>query len=152
MLYPQGWEERLTPCLRTPFLPQYQLNLRLDEVSGNTLRGELHEDITNTLTGPQGRVFFYVNYPCIKFCKKWGIPYPCGFKPCQAKKNIVGFTTLSGRTFFCENRPFLEYSMKETCDCHPLRDVKRHEKSNNPCSGCCFCVDFDWFVFLFKDR
>ena len=69
--------------------------------------GTLKEDITNTLTGPQGNVFFYVRYPCIKWCKKWGIPYPCGFKACQAKKNIVGFKTFEREdVLFCEEQTF----------------------------------------------
>jgi hypothetical protein len=96
----------LDPLLEDTFFATVSvLDLRVEE---NTLRGELHEDITNTLTGPQGRVFFYVRYPCIKFCKKWGIPYPCGFKACQAKKNIVGFTTFEREdVLFCEEQPFV---------------------------------------------
>ncbi len=75
---------------------------------GINVTGALHEDITNTLTGPQGNIFFYVRYPCIKFCKVWGIPFPCGFKPCQAKKNIVGFTTFEREdVLFCDEQPFV---------------------------------------------
>jgi hypothetical protein len=95
----------LDPLLEDTFFATVSvLNLRVED---STLSGELHEDITNTLTGPQGRVFFYVRYPCIKFCKVWGIPFPCGFKACQAKKNIVGFKTFKREdVLFCDEQPF----------------------------------------------
>ena len=96
----------LDPLLEDTFFATVSIiDLATDGVN---LTGALHEDITNTLTGPQGKVFFYVRYPCIKFCKKWGIPYPCGFKKCQAKKNIVGFTTFEREdVLFCDEQPFI---------------------------------------------
>ena len=95
----------LDPLLEDTFFAT--VSVELSSVGGN-VTGLLHEDITNTLTGPQGKVFFYVRYPCIKFCKKWGIPYPCGFKKCQAKKNIVGFTTFEREdVLFCDEQAFV---------------------------------------------
>jgi len=55
--------------------------------------GQLTEDITNTLKGPFGSIFLFVKYPCVKWCKSWGIPYPCGWKQCQARKGIYDFAS-----------------------------------------------------------
>ena len=96
----------LDPLLEDTFFATVSvLDMR---VEGANLLGALHEDVTNTLTGPQGNVFFYVRYPCIRWCKKWGIPYPCGFKACQAKKSIVGFKTFEREdVLFCDEQTFV---------------------------------------------
>jgi len=95
----------LDPLLEDTFFATVSAAL---DSTGVDLEGTLHEDVTNTLTGPQGNVFFYVRYPCIKFCKVWGIPLPCGFKACQAKKNIVGFTTFEREdVLFCDEQDFV---------------------------------------------
>ena len=95
----------LDPLLEDTFFATVSVELSSEE---GDVTGVLHEDITNTLTGPQGKVFFYVRYPCIKWCKKWGIPYPCGLRACQAKKNIVGFTTFKREdVLFCEEQEFI---------------------------------------------
>lgn len=76
-------------------------------VAGGSVSGTLHEDITNTLTGPQGSVFWYLGYPCIKICKAWRIPYPCGLKQCKSKKPFVSFKTFERKdVLFCDNQFF----------------------------------------------
>jgi hypothetical protein len=60
---------------------------------GSSLSGTVREDITNTLDGPKGGLYLYVGYPCIKWCRKWGIPYPCGFKQCKSRESLFKFKT-----------------------------------------------------------
>lgn len=57
------------------------------------LSGTVVEDITNTLEGPKGGLYLYVGYPCIEWCRWWGIPYPCGFKQCKSRQSIFKFRT-----------------------------------------------------------
>nr|MDJ0866176.1 hypothetical protein [Myxococcota bacterium] len=46
------------------------------KLEGSLLSGTVVEDITNTLEGPKGGLYLYVGYPCIDWCRWWGIPYP----------------------------------------------------------------------------
>ena len=45
--------------------------------------GKVHIDVTKTLQGPNGSLYAYLGYPCVKVCRKWGVPYPCGTKQCR---------------------------------------------------------------------
>ena len=68
------------------------------------ISGRLHEDITNTLTGPKGSVFWYLGYPCVKLCGGW---FPCGLKQCKYKKPFVSFKTFERKdVLFCAEQSF----------------------------------------------
>jgi hypothetical protein len=98
----------LDPLLGDTFFATVSVNDLVYDTDLGTVTGALHEDVTNTLTGPQGNVFFYVGYPCIKICRKWGIPYPCGFKQCKKKLPIVGFKTFEIEdVLFCDEQGFV---------------------------------------------
>jgi len=78
------------------------LSLSLAE---NELSGTVREDITNTLDGPKGGLYLYVGYPCIEWCRWWGIPYPCGFKQCKSRQSIFKFRTYTKKdVIMCESQ------------------------------------------------
>ncbi len=71
-------------------------------LTGSSLNTTLRHDITNKLTGPNGKLYLYAVYPCIKFCSAWGIPYPC-FKLCKSTQDVAKFQTFSKEdVLFCE--------------------------------------------------
>lgn len=57
------------------------------------IEGTLRENITNIFTGPKGSTGLYATYTKAKWCKKWGVKYPCGTKEVTKKKSLAKFKT-----------------------------------------------------------
>ena len=55
--------------------------------------GTLNERILNEFWGPKGRFYLYVEYRVPKWCKSWGIPYPCGTRKKRPTKTLANFRT-----------------------------------------------------------
>ena len=55
--------------------------------------GSVVMNVTNTVTGPTGRIYLFVEYPGLKWCRAcvFGIciPYPCGFKTVRKELGLV---------------------------------------------------------------
>lgn len=53
--------------------------------------------VSNTLTGPTGRLFLFVEYPGLKWCRAclFGVclPYPCGFKTVRKELGLVSWVS-----------------------------------------------------------
>jgi hypothetical protein len=64
-----------------------------DETDITSIEGTLKENISNVFTGPNGKVYLYAKYRKVKWCKKYGIWYPCGTKKVQKTKNLANFKT-----------------------------------------------------------
>ena len=72
----------------------------------NQIEGILTEDVTNILKGPEGGVYVYVGYPCVKICRKWGVPYPCGTKTCRKKEYLDKWSSFELKdVLFCDEQP-----------------------------------------------
>jgi len=78
-----------------------------DDLKTVSMLGELKEVITNTITGPQGNIRIYGDYPYIDICYKRAcaccgracvnVPYPCG--GCKTAYNtIANFSSSRTRT------------------------------------------------------
>ena len=61
------------------------------------LEGNLKEKITNYYRGPNGKLYLYAEYTVPKYCKKWGVRYPCGVKSVKKKKYLGNFSTSSSQ-------------------------------------------------------
>jgi hypothetical protein len=48
---------------------------------------------TNTLTGPQGELFLFADYPGVKWCSVLGKSLPCGVTSIRTKKELARFRT-----------------------------------------------------------
>lgn len=59
--------------------------------------GNVAMQVTNTVTGPTGRIFLFVEYPGIKWCRAciFGVcfPLPCGFKLVRSEWGLVSWTS-----------------------------------------------------------
>ena len=64
-----------------------------DDTDITSIDGTLKENIYNILTGPKGKVYLYAKYRKVKWCKKWGIWYPCGTKKVRKTKKLANFKT-----------------------------------------------------------
>ncbi|BCR05648.1 hypothetical protein DESUT3_27170 [Desulfuromonas versatilis] len=63
---------------------------------GATLNGTLAEQISNQLQGPQGKVSLFVSYPDgVRWCKSWGVPYPCGVRTAYKSQTLVNWQSYS---------------------------------------------------------
>ncbi|NNG02374.1 MAG: hypothetical protein HKM93_23560 [Desulfobacteraceae bacterium] len=61
-----------------------------------TLIGTLNEGIYNELEGPTGKVSLWAKYKNgVKWCKSWGVPYPCGLKSHKYSTTIVNWSSFS---------------------------------------------------------
>lgn len=67
---------------------------QLSIVNGGTrLQGPLTQELTHTLTGPNGRLYLFVNYPGVKLCKTILGSIPCGVRTHRKEKTLVRFAT-----------------------------------------------------------
>ena len=60
-------------------------------------QGSATMQVKNTVTGPTGRIFLFVEYPGLKWCRAcfWGvcIPFPCGFKVVRKEWGLVSWVS-----------------------------------------------------------
>lgn len=55
--------------------------------------GSVAMQVANVVTGPTGRLYLFVEYPGIKWCRVWGIPLPCGFKTVRKEWGLVSWVS-----------------------------------------------------------
>ena len=71
--------------------------LVVQSVTPAVFQGQVAMHVENTLTGPSGRLFLFVEYPGIKWCRGciFGLcfPFPCGFKTCRNEWGLVTWTS-----------------------------------------------------------
>ena len=51
--------------------------------------GSLTAHAENELHGADGTISAYVEFPKIKWCKRWGVPYPCGTEGHRTSRGLV---------------------------------------------------------------
>ena len=99
-----GIEGQATLIEDTFFTRAEATSLQLLPTTPAQVSGTLTEVITNTLVGPSGGINLYVGYPCIKWCKWFGIPYPCAIAQCKARQSIFRFSTFTKEdVLMCED-------------------------------------------------
>lgn len=71
--------------------------LVVQSVTPAIFQGQVTMHVENTLTGPSGRLFLFVEYPGIKWCRGcifgFCFPFPCGFKTCRNEWGLVTWTS-----------------------------------------------------------
>ncbi|MCB9871341.1 MAG: hypothetical protein H6836_03385 [Planctomycetes bacterium] len=60
---------------------------------GTAIRSTLRMTVTNTLTGPNGRLYLFADYPGVKWCSTFLGRIPCGIQWHHAEKTLVKFQT-----------------------------------------------------------
>jgi len=60
--------------------------LDYNEDTNHLNSGSVGMSINNDIESIKGKFGVYVRYPTVKWCKKWGVPYPCGVKTAQKNK------------------------------------------------------------------
>lgn len=61
--------------------------------NGQDISAALNLKVTNTLTGPNGRIWLFCDYPGVKFCKTFLGRIPCGVKNHHKERTLVRFST-----------------------------------------------------------
>ncbi len=69
--------------------------------NGEALDGILEFDVTNTLVGPNGRIFLFAEYPEAEICAGF---LPCGVKTKRVEKDLVKFSTFRKVDVLYQNR------------------------------------------------
>lgn len=74
-----------------------EASLLVQSVTPAVFQGQVTMQVENTLTGPSGRLFLFVEYPGIKWCRGcifgFCFPFPCGFKTCRNEWGLVTWTS-----------------------------------------------------------
>ena len=75
-----------------------QTGLTVVQISAPAIfEGSVGMQVTNTVTGPTGRIFLFVEYPGIKWCRAcvFGVcfPLPCGFKMVRKEWGLVSWAS-----------------------------------------------------------
>ncbi len=65
----------------------------LSQPSGTELQGTVTFDVSNHLQGPKGRIWLFLDRKVPKWCKKFGVKYPCGLRTKTKTKTLVRFNT-----------------------------------------------------------
>ncbi len=55
--------------------------------------GNVSMQVANVVTGPTGRLYLFVEYPGIKWCRVFGIPLPCGIKRVRKEWGLVSWAS-----------------------------------------------------------
>jgi hypothetical protein len=73
--------------------------LDYDENLDKLNSGSIGMKITNDMESIRGKFGVYVRYRTIKWCKKWGIPYPCGTKKKKKTRYYYRTKALYDKTY-----------------------------------------------------
>jgi len=57
------------------------------------LEGNIHEKIYNYFRGPNGKLYLYAKYSVPKYCRRYGVRYPCGYQTITRRKYLGKFET-----------------------------------------------------------
>ena len=64
----------------------------VDGVSRTGFEGSLSMSVINTLEGPKGELFLFVDYPVVKWCTGLlGNQFPCGLPTVRLKRTVAKF-------------------------------------------------------------
>ncbi len=78
---------------------------------GTRLRGPVAMELTNELTGPNGRIYLFVNYPGVKLCKTILGSVPCGVTTHRKEKTLVKFKPFTKTDSLFANTQFADVTL-----------------------------------------